>query len=111
MASPTGKHAFVTYGVGDTYAPPPTIAAYARAGQLTVVTPAADDLKLTTAPPPLSDNETIAGTQRTVGLREYTPVGDVDGHFVALIAGQPGRPDVERFLQRLLSGKTPAIGE
>jgi pimeloyl-ACP methyl ester carboxylesterase len=108
---PSGRHVFVTYGVGDTYAPVRTQAAYAHAARLTVVTPFVDDLKLPTAAAPLSLNETIGGTQRTVGLREYSPKDGEDGHFVAVEAGQNGRPDVERFLQQLLAKQTPEIGQ
>jgi hypothetical protein len=78
---------------------------------LTAVLPTmTDDLGLPTAPAPLSNNVMAGAATRTVGLRQYTPTGDSDGHFVGVSQGQPGRPDVEHFLDLLLDGQTPAIG-
>jgi pimeloyl-ACP methyl ester carboxylesterase len=108
--APTGQHVFVTYGLGDTYATEDTQDAYARAARLTMVKPVLKDLHLPQADPPLSENETIGAAARTVGLRQYAPKGNSDGHFVAVDPDQDGRADVERFLDQLLAGKPPAIG-
>lgn len=108
--APNGQHAFVTYGLDDTFAPEDTQAAYARAGRLVVVAPVLKDLRLAKVDPPLTENETIGGTPRTVALRQYAPKNGTDGHFVAIEQGQDGRADVERFLDQLLSGKPPMIG-
>ena len=39
------------------------------------------------------------------------PRGGSDGHFVSVSTGQDGRPDAERFLDQLLAGQTPTIGQ
>ncbi|MFI5306989.1 MAG: hypothetical protein ACHQ53_06545 [Polyangiales bacterium] len=108
---PTGQHVFMTSGIGDTYAPDATQAAYLRAAQMTLVDPVLSQLGLPSAPAPLSANETIASTPRTIGARQYTPKNGVDGHFVGTDPSQDGRPDVEHFLDLLLAGKSPAIGQ
>jgi pimeloyl-ACP methyl ester carboxylesterase len=110
--APEGHHAFMTYGLDDSFAPEETQVRYARSARLTAVLPTlTTDLGLATAPAPLSGNVTAGTTTRTVGLRQYMPKGDSDGHFVGVTQGQDGRPDVERFLDMLLDGQTPAIGQ
>jgi pimeloyl-ACP methyl ester carboxylesterase len=110
--APDGHHAFMTYGLGDTYAPEETQVAYARAAVLTAVEPIlTDKLGLKTAPAPLSDNVPVGGVTRTVGLRQYQPKNGEDGHFVGVTAGQDGRVDVEHYLDLLLDGQAPAIGK
>jgi hypothetical protein len=44
-------------------------------------------------------------------MRQYAPKDGVDGHFVGTDQGQDGRPDVERFLDQVLAGSSPAIGQ
>jgi pimeloyl-ACP methyl ester carboxylesterase len=109
-AVPQGHHLFMTYGLGDSYAPEPTQRAYARAAGLTQVQPVLVELNLPQAPAPLSDNLGVGGAPRTIGVRQYKPSADVDGHFVGVDQGEAGRPDVERFLNQLLDGQEPAIG-
>ena len=107
---PTGLHAFMTYGIGDSFAPVETQTAYALAGRLTAVAPLTPDVPLTQANGPLVENVSVGGTPRSVGMRQYTPVPPSDGHFVGVSVGQPGRPEVERFLDMLLAGMPPEIG-
>jgi pimeloyl-ACP methyl ester carboxylesterase len=108
--APTGHHLFMTYGRGDSFSPEETQAAYALAGVLPLVEPVVKELRLPHVTPPVRENQSADGTARTVGLRQYQPVGGVDGHFVGTRSGQPGRPDVEAFLEALLAGGTPVIG-
>jgi pimeloyl-ACP methyl ester carboxylesterase len=108
---PTGQHVFMTEGIGDTYSPNETAAAYLLAGHITLAEPVLSRVGVSSAPAPLSENESVGATPRTIGARQYMPKNGVDGHFVAVDPGQDGRPDVERFLDRLLAGKSPAIGQ
>src|SRR4029077_1627819 len=84
----TAKHLFQPYGLGDTFAPPPTEATFAIAGRLgvaaassTVTTPDAIGGS-TPAVARVSANLTVAGKKNTACVREYQPSG-YDGHFVA----------------------------
>jgi dienelactone hydrolase len=107
--APTGHHLFMTYGRGDTFSPEDTQAAYALAGTLPLVEPVLEDLRLPRTSAPVSENVSADGTPRTVGLKQYTPVGMVDGHFVGTRPGQAGRADVDEFLDALLAGDAPVI--
>ena len=108
---PQGHHFFMTYGLGDSFAPEETQTAYARAARLTVVQPVlTSDLGLPTVSAPLSDNISLDGAPRTIGLRQYKPSSGLDGHFVGVTQGEDGRADVEHFLDRLLDGQDPTIG-
>lgn len=106
-----GRHVFMTYGLRDSYSPEPTMEAYARAARLTVVGGyLTDDWSLPTADPPLSGNVTLGEEDLTIGLRQYEPEGEDDGHFVSTRTAL-GRADVLRFLLGALAGDLPAIGE
>jgi hypothetical protein len=107
---PTGMHVMMTYGVGDTFSTEETLQAYARAGFFTHVEPVIVDFGLPLANAPLMNNATVGGMPRTIGMRQYTPSGDTDGHFVATRSDQPGRPDVEAFLEAVLNFDPPEIG-
>ena len=106
-------HVFMTYGVGDSYSPEQTMEAYARAARLPLVTPRLvdelfakkDSPALSEVTPPLMAN--ISG--KTLGLRQYMPDGDDNGHFVAS-STTDGAADVTRFMLGALAGETPAIG-
>lgn len=123
--SPGGQNVFVTYGVGDTFAPEKTQLAYLVAGQLPFVTPILsepsnltdfDGTQVSLLSPPLSGNDNFGQGPRTIATRQYTPKtldadgNPVDGHFVATRPGEDGRADVVRFLEEALSGQTPQIG-
>jgi hypothetical protein len=111
------RHVFMTYGIGDSYAPEETQRAYARSAAFTLVEPILsrnrdgelDPFGLRTAPAPLSGNVTEGEAAFTYGLRQYEPDGDYDGHFVSSRHEQ-GRADVLRFLRQALAGQTPQIG-
>jgi hypothetical protein len=118
--APQGHHVFMTWGVGDTFSPEETQRAYVRSvgRQMPVVTPLITTIKIApgeeewaTAGSGLSSNVAIGGATRTVGVRQYTPKGGSDGHFVGTSPSQDGRPDVDRFLDQLLSNQTPTIGQ
>ncbi len=110
-------HVFLTYGLGDTFSPEPTMQAYARSVRATLVEPvltrrsngAPDTFGLPSEPAPLSGNVTVEGARYTVALRQYEPPDGVDGHFVA--QQEPtARADVQRFLLAALRGQTPTVG-
>ncbi|HTQ03002.1 MAG TPA: alpha/beta hydrolase, partial [Polyangiaceae bacterium] len=100
------KHLFQTYGLGDSYAPPVTLGIYAIAGGLTLVNPVLDDLGLTAADAPVSGNE-AAGTI-TLGVRQYEPAANDDGHFV-VFDNPDANADMVRFFEEAASG-VPSIG-
>jgi len=118
---PEGHPLFMTWGVGDTFAPEETQRAYVRAAgrdmvavgeMLTAITISSSEPAWPTLAPPVSDNTVVGSTPRTIGVRQYAPIGDgVDGHFVGTRVGEGGRADVEHFLDLLLSGQTPEIGQ
>jgi hypothetical protein len=105
----------MTYGLGDTYSPNPTQDAYAIAVAFSHVDPVLQTIGrepgLATSPAPMSGNATVGGEVRTVGLRQYTPSGGDDGHFVATSSGSQGATDALTFLEQALAGQTPAIGQ
>lgn len=110
------KHVFQTYGLDDHFSPPSTLASFALAGGLelvsahsSVVTP--DEIgTLTPKAAPLSGNVTIGGQALTLGVRQYAAPAGTDGHFVAF-AAPDARNDVARFLGMAALGQVPAIGE
>jgi pimeloyl-ACP methyl ester carboxylesterase len=110
---PTGFDTFITYGIGDTFSPNETTDAYLRAGRITHVEPVRNDVMLDTAPSPLLSNVLVGGTPRTIGMRQYEPTGDLDGHFVATDKGQEGHTDAVRFLSQALAVPpiAPQIGQ
>lgn len=110
---PTGMDVFVTYGIGDTFAPNPTTDAYVKAGHITQVEPAIEVVDGTPLPQPLLNNELVGpdGTPRTVGMKQYTPSDGVDGHFVATNSGEAGRADAVLFVVQALAGTAPQIGQ
>ena len=114
LAPPSGlspeSHLFMSYGLSDHYTPEPSQIAYAAAAQLPHVTPHLSALPLPTAVAPALESIETAGIGRTIGLKQYRPTGTADGHFIAVLNGQPGRSDVERFITVALSGSVPPIG-
>lgn len=113
LAGHTAKHLFQTYGTGDSYAPPVTLAIYARAGDLPLVTPVIDDpadapisIQLETEDAPLSGN--LDNGAITQGVRQYAPKAGSDGHFV-VYENPTANADMVRFLSDAVSG-VPSIG-
>jgi hypothetical protein len=109
------KHVFQTYGLGDTYAPPVTLATYALAGGFAEVTPdasvaAPDPIgKLVAAPAPFAGN-IVHGEQRfTLGVRQYAPPAGADGHFV-VYRTPSANADAVRFLSMAANGQIPQVG-
>lgn len=115
----TPPHALMTYGLGDTYSPEPSMQAYALAADLPLVRTCeapgdcfalAPIRRLPEIDPPASGNVGLpGGATRTMGLRQYDPPAGVDGHFVAW-RSEPGLADTLRFLRGALDGQVPAIG-
>lgn len=122
----TPKSVFQTYGLGDTYSPPTTMAAYALAAGLELAfhdSSIADDVTLADGgvtmtrdsiggmpeqPVPLSGNFTPATGTFTLAVREYQNANG-DGHFVAFEV--PGaNQDVVRFLTGAATAQTPVVG-
>lgn len=112
------KHVFATYGLGDSYSPPATLAAFTFAAELALVAhdPSAakpDDIG---SPPlaekavPLSGNVTVGTAKVTLGMRQYGPPSGKDGHFVAFDV-PAANADITRFLGMAAEGAVPAIGQ
>lgn len=108
-----GKHVFQSYGTNDHYSPPLTLALYAKAGVLTLLEPAEDDLEelfgiaLATSSTPISGN--AQGGTLTLGMRQYEAATDSDGHFVVFDVPQANE-DAVNFLSQAVSGQLPVIG-
>lgn len=119
LSPPTGvspKSVFQTYGIGDSYAPPATLATYALAAGMDEATP---DSSVTTPdaigslkpqPVPLSGNVTVSGTPITLAVREYAPPSGEDGHFV-LFDTPAANADAARFLGMAAAGELPQVGQ
>ncbi len=102
---------FMTYGLGDSYSPEPTLQAYSYAASLPLVRPLlGDGWRLFEVDAPLDGNFGTDPDLHTIGLRQYDPsTAGVDGHFVALRTSA-GRADTIRFLLGALAGQVPTIG-
>ena len=102
-------HLFMTFGVGDSYAPDATQKAYALSADLPLVAPELLPVDQKGAlPAPVSLNVGVMASSATQGVRQYQGVGGDDPHFVYQSSA---REDVERFLSALLSGTAPVIGK
>ncbi|MBK8172157.1 MAG: hypothetical protein IPK60_17690 [Sandaracinaceae bacterium] len=110
VGTDTGRHVFMTYGLGDTYSPEPTLQALANAGNFEQVTPLlTSSFGLYEVAPPISGNVTINGVARTYALRQYMPNSGDDGHFVST-STDAGIADTMRFMRQAHAGLTPQIG-
>jgi hypothetical protein len=110
------KHVFQSYGLGDSYSPPLTLATFAIAAGLDEAVADAsaakpDDIpNLTPKPVPLAGNAKVGSANVTLGVRQYGPPAGKDGHFVALDVAA-ANSDVARFLGMAASGAVPQIGQ
>jgi hypothetical protein len=110
------KSVFQTYGLGDTFSPPRTMATYAAAARLAVAahdpsvgTP--DDIGgQTEEPVPLAGNFAIDDRVVTLAVRQYQNAADRDGHFVVFDVPN-ATADVVRFLSMAAAGEVPAVGQ
>ncbi len=109
------KSIFQTYGIGDTYAPPVTLQAYAIAANLSLIV---HDPSVTTPdaisnfveqPAGLAGNFIEGGHTVTLGVREYQNSGGQDGHFVVFDVPS-ANADAVRFLSMAAAGSVPQIG-
>jgi hypothetical protein len=117
--APTGrtpKHVFQTYGLGDTFSTPITMATYAAAlggvqvrPDASVTTPDTIEGVPVSAAVPVSGNLSIGGRSYTLAVRQYTPPSGRDGHFVAFDVAN-ANADVARFLGMASRGTVPAAG-
>jgi len=110
----TGKHAFQTFGINDSYSPPVTMASFAVAGGFIQVTPHssakpvyADDDVL---PTPVAVGYKAAANGFTVGLRQYGAPKTSDGHFVVFDT-QAANDDAVLFLTGAAGATPPVIGQ
>jgi hypothetical protein len=113
------RHLFQPYGIGDTYAPPPTEQTFAIAAALGLAAPPASVTMpdtiggLMPTAVPFGGNWMIAGMTYTGAVREYMPIttgpNAYDGHFVAF-DNPDGEKDVGNFLADVLSGLVPKVG-
>lgn len=111
----TGKHAFQTFGIEDTYSPPVTMATFALAGGFVQVTPDAsadpafDDEEFTSKLlKPVALGYKAAANGFTLGLRQYGAPSTSDGHFVVFDT-QAANDDMVLFLNGAASAATPPV--
>jgi len=110
------KSVFQVYGQRDNYAPPVTMASYALAGGFGLVSAdasvtAPDPIgMLLASPAPLAGNITAGQATVTLGVREYLPTTDADGHFVAFDVPS-ANADVVHFVAMLAAHQVPQIGQ
>ena len=100
----TPKNVWMSYGLGDTFSPPETLAVTALAAGLDVVTPVLEDFGAPTVDRPVSQNR--RGTHFGACF-QYAPTG-VDGHFVALV-DPAAIADWLAFTTSLLSTNTATV--
>ncbi|MBX3271908.1 MAG: hypothetical protein KF729_16690 [Sandaracinaceae bacterium] len=106
----TGRHVFMTYGMGDTYSTERTMQAFARSAGLPHVMPVITEAGLgDPIPAPAIGNVSVNMLPYSVGMRQYSPAAGEDGHFVTIGAPQ-ARADVTRFVLQALAGAVPPIG-
>jgi hypothetical protein len=105
----TAKHVFATYGLGDSYSPPVTLATFVKAGGFTQAEPELESIDLTPVATPLSANVALTVT---LGVRQYEPADGDDGHFVVFDVPQ-ANDDMVRFFSTAYAaaGGVPLIGE
>ncbi len=112
------KHIFQTYGIGDTYSPAKTLAAFVLTAGLELAThdASAKDPEMIGDPPglaqkalPLAGNVKVGTASVTLGVRQYGPPTGKDGHFVALDVPS-AMADIARFLGMAAEGAVPQIG-
>lgn len=111
----TGKHAFQTFGLEDTYSPPVTMATFAIAGGFVQVTPDAsadpaydEDDFTSKLLKPVALGYKAAANGFTLGLRQYGAPSTSDGHFV-VFATQAANDDMVLFLNGAASAATPPV--
>ncbi|MGE0324334.1 MAG: hypothetical protein AB7S68_18605 [Polyangiaceae bacterium] len=110
------KSVFQTYGLGDSYSTPVTLATYIQAGKFDLAT--ADSSA--NPPDPLSgiteqsgavSGNLGSGTETlTLGAREYGPPSGQDGHFVVFDVAS-ANADMVRFLVAAAQNMTPSVGQ
>ncbi len=109
------KHVFHTYGLGDTYAPPKTLANMTEAIGLPLVTPVLEPIVdartptwPTTARPVIADLDGANNAAITGATFQYDPAGAYDGHFVST-ANIQAVVDWQFFLQSYILAGTPHV--
>lgn len=116
LAGHTGKHAFQTFGIDDSYSPPVTLATFAVAGGFTQVTPddSADpvydgDDFVSKLLVPVDPGYKAAANGFTLGVRQYGAPKGSDGHFVVFDT-QAANDDMVLFLTGAAGATPPVIG-
>jgi hypothetical protein len=107
-----------TFGLDDSYAPPPTLFAYAIAARADLaphpgsVSPDAEnsDNRMPVEDMAVSGNITVDTSTVTVAMRQYAPPRGSDGHFVVFDVAQANQDAVD-FLEALSVGDVPVVGE
>jgi hypothetical protein len=116
LAGHTGKHAFQTFGVDDSYSPPVTLATFAVAGGFVQVRPdASAEPSYADDNAPLPEALATVGYQAaangfTLGLRQYGAPKNSDGHFVVFDT-QAANDDMVLFLTTAAGTTPPVIGQ
>jgi len=114
----TGKHAFQTFGIEDTYSPPITMATFAVAGGFVQVTPDASadpaydgsEEFTTDLLKPVAAGYKAAANGFTLGVRQYGAPANSDGHFV-VFATPAATDDMVLFLTGAAGATPPVIGQ
>ncbi len=110
-----GKSVFVSYGKGDTFSTPITLATYIQAARLDL---AKSDVSaqppdkigsLKEQPGAVSGNFSFAEEVLTLGARQYGPTAPSDGHFVVFDVSA-ANADMLRFLSQAAAGGAPQVG-
>jgi hypothetical protein len=113
----TGKHAFQTFGLDDSYSPPITLATYAVAGGFTQVIadasadPVFDEEEFTSKTlKPVAVGYKAAANGFTLGVRQYGAPKNSDGHFV-IFDTKSANDDMVLFLTGAAGPTPPVIGQ
>lgn len=102
------KHVFITYGIGDTYTPPPTIEAFASATRATLLTPVLDAIAgVGTQDPPVDRTWQAGDLPITAVITEAEPNG-YDGHFV-MFRNERIQRQLRSFMATMARGEQPLV--
>jgi len=112
LAGHTGKHAFQTFGVDDSYSPPVTMATFAVAGGFVQVQPDASAKTPYDEALPAAVDLGYRATANgfTLGLRQYGAPKASDGHFVVFDT-QAATDDMVLFLTSAAGSAPPVVGQ
>ncbi|MDX2051045.1 MAG: hypothetical protein SFV15_01555 [Polyangiaceae bacterium] len=100
------KHVFLTYGHGDNYSPPITIALFARTSSALEVP--ADDSVMTPDALEVCSMAAQCPKDHTIDVKQYAPPMGKDGHFVVFDVAH-ANTDAVKFLAQAALGQVPTV--